>query len=80
MNLVIEDELLQGVKLSESQARLDFALGLFVDRRVTLGRAAAVAGLNQAEFLRELGKRGIPMHYDLDDLQDDLRTIDRLHL
>jgi len=51
--------------------RLHLALGLFLDRRVTLGQGALVAGLSQSEFLRELGKRRIPIHYDEADALAD---------
>jgi hypothetical protein len=44
----------------------------------TLGQAAAVAGLSQTGFLRELGKRRIPVHYGADDLAEDLKTVDAL--
>jgi predicted HTH domain antitoxin len=51
--------------------RLHLAIGMFLDHRVTLGKSAAIAGLSQSEFLRELGKRGIPIHYDEADAAAD---------
>jgi predicted HTH domain antitoxin len=80
MKLEIEDELMAGVQLSPKEARLDFAIGLFADRRVTLGRASRIAQLSQTDFLRELGQRGIPIHYDVDDFEADVRTIAALKL
>jgi len=64
--------------ISEEEARLDIALGLFADRKVTLGRAALIAGVTQLAFQRELGRRGIPIHYDIEDLEADLRTVESL--
>lgn len=75
MVIEIEDKSLVGLELTEAQALLDFAVGLFTERRITLGRAAAIAKLTQSAFQRELGRRGIPIHYDLDDFQADLRTL-----
>jgi predicted HTH domain antitoxin len=75
MTIEVQDEALHGLNLTESQALLDFAVGLFTERRVTLGRAAAIARLPQLSFQQELGRRGIPAHYDLDDLQADVRTL-----
>ena len=75
MVIEIEDKALGGLELTEAQARLDFAVGLFTERRVTLGRAADIAKLPQSDFQHELGRRGIPIHYDLEDFQDDLRTL-----
>ncbi len=45
---------------------------MFIDRRVTLGRGAAVAGLSQSEFRHELGRRKIPVHYDEKDALADV--------
>ncbi|MSU33911.1 MAG: hypothetical protein EXS36_02150 [Pedosphaera sp.] len=49
-----------------------------MSRRITLGRAAEIAGLNQTQFLSQLGERGIPLHYDTEDAELDLRTIEHL--
>jgi predicted HTH domain antitoxin len=51
-------------------------MGLFRDHRVTLGQGAAIAGLSQSEFLRELGRRQIPIHYDEADAQADAAAAD----
>jgi len=40
--------------------------------------AASTAGLSQGEFLRELGRRNISIHYGRDELAEDLRTVDTL--
>jgi hypothetical protein len=46
--------------------------------KVTLGQAARMAGLAQADFLRELGKRRIPIHYGAEELAEDLKVVDAL--
>ena len=76
MLIAIHDDALRGLDLTEDQARLDLALGLFIDQRVTLGRGAEIARMTQADFLKELGRRGIPVHYDVEDLRADLRTLE----
>lgn len=75
MVIEIQDEKLRGLALTQPEALLDLAVGLFTERRVTLGRAAAIAQMSQLDFLRELGRRGIPIHYDAEDLQADLGTL-----
>lgn len=75
MVIEIHDELLRGLELTETQALLDVAIGLFTERRVTLGRAAEISRLTQSDFQHELGRRGIPIHYDVEDLRADLRTL-----
>ncbi len=62
-------------RLTAEDAALHLALGLFVDQRVTLGQAAEVAGISQSEFLRELGRRRIPVHYQESDALADIATV-----
>ena len=57
---------------------LELALALYTKRELTLGQAAEVARLSQAEFQRELGQRKIPINYTLEDLQSDLQAVREL--
>ncbi len=62
-------------RLSARETALHLAIGLFISEEATLGQAAETAGIPQGEFLKELGRRRIPIHYGKDDLEEDLRTI-----
>jgi predicted HTH domain antitoxin len=75
MVIEIKDSALHGLNLTEAEALLDLAVGLFTERRVTLGRGAKIARLTQLDFQKELGRRGIPVHYDVEDLEADLQTL-----
>lgn len=79
MKIELGDDVLGGISLTPDQARLELAVGLFAGRRATLGRAARIAGLPQTDFLKELGRREIPIHYDPDDFEADLKTIAALN-
>ena len=57
---------------------LHLAIGLFVSEEATVGQAAQVAGLAQADFLRELGRRRIPIHYGPEELAADLQAVESL--
>ena len=65
-------------KLSSQDVTLHLAIGLFVTEEATLGQAAKVAGLSQSAFLRELGRRRIPIHYGPEELAADLQTVESL--
>jgi predicted HTH domain antitoxin len=65
-------------RLSPQSTALHLAIGLFVTEEATLGQAAQVAGLSQTEFLRELGKRRIPIHYGRQELAADLEAVESL--
>ncbi len=79
MVIDVQDEVLRGLQLTEEQALLDLAIGLFTDRRVTLGRGAEIARLTQSDFQRELGRRGIALHYDVEDFRADMLTLAERH-
>lgn len=61
--------------LTARQARLEMAVGLYVGHEVTLGRAANIAGVSYAAFMRELDRRGLCLNYTPDDAQQDVETI-----
>jgi predicted HTH domain antitoxin len=65
-------------RLSHQNVALHLAIGLFVTEEATLGQAAQVAGLSQTAFLRELGRRQIPIHYGVEELAEDLRAVESL--
>jgi len=51
---------------------------LFADEKVTLGQAAAIAGLSQPALWHELGKGKIPPHDGIDELEQDIETVRRM--
>ena len=51
---------------------------LYREGRVSLGKAAQLAGLSVREFLYELRKRGIPINYTREEAEEDVRLIEGL--
>ena len=76
MLLTLPDNL--EARLSPQSTALHLAIGLFVSDESTLGQAAEVAGVPQAEFLRELGRHRIAIHYGAQELAEDLQTVETL--
>jgi predicted HTH domain antitoxin len=76
MNLTLPESI--EARLSPASTALHLAIGLFVAEEATLGQAAEVAGLSQADFLRELGRRRIPIHYGMEELSEDLQAVESL--
>lgn len=62
----------------EDELRLLAALELYREGRVSLGKAAEIAGLSLREFLYELRIRRIPLNYDLEELEEDLKVVNEL--
>ena len=76
MPLMISDEQLQQVGLTEDDARLELACRFFDANRLTLHQAAKWAGLDRLGMEAALVQRGLPIYrYTEEDLQGDLETI-----
>ncbi|ALM76367.1 hypothetical protein TBCH5v1_2476 [Thermococcus barophilus] len=67
-----------GMKDLDTEVRLLTAIELYREGKVSLGKAAEIAGLSIREFLYELRKRDIPINYDLEELKKDIETIEGL--
>ena len=78
MTVEIHDEQLRGLHVTPERLRLEMAVGLYASDEVTLGQAAALAESSQTQFLKELGRRGVCIHYGVEELEEDLRTLDSL--
>jgi len=78
MALAIPDDLLKTTQMSEQEMRLEIAVMLFQQERLTLGQASAFADMDQYRFQNLLASRGIGPHYDLPDFEEDLATLKRL--
>ncbi len=77
MSIVIEDELLEGTRMSEAEIRLELAIALYQREKFTLGQAARLAVLSQSRMRHALAARGIGPHYGVDDFEHDLETLQR---
>lgn len=62
----------------EQELVLLAAIELYREGRVSLGKAAQLAGLSVREFLYELRKRGIPINYTREEAEEDIRLIEGL--
>jgi predicted HTH domain antitoxin len=62
--VIIEDTYLKAAGLNEDELRLEIAIMLFEKERLSLRKAASLAGLNWLIFMQELDKRSVNLHYD----------------
>lgn len=75
MQLTLPPELEQQLKPEE--ARLGLALGLYVNGRLGMGRAAEVAGLHRMAFQQAMARHRIPVDYTVNDLHDDVSSLNK---
>ncbi len=57
---------------------VDIAIGLYKREQASLGRAAEIANMSSPAFLHELGRRKIPINYEINELHADLAAINDL--
>lgn len=57
------------------QWKLDHALKLYREGRVTTARAATLAGLSVYEFIDVLREKRVPAQYTIEDLRADLKAL-----
>ena len=76
VQLQIPDTVVQAIRLPEERmARellIELAVALYAQRLLSFGKARELASMGKSEFGRLLGERGIPRHYGLEELEDDL--------
>jgi predicted HTH domain antitoxin len=78
MSFTIPDEVLRATGLNEQEMAQEIAVMLFEKEKLTLAQAARLAGLNRIEFQQLLASRQIPVHYGLEELEQDLQTLRKL--
>jgi predicted HTH domain antitoxin len=80
MTLNISDQVLQASGLTEEELTLEIAVALYQREILSLGKAADFAGLHRMAFQAALYERKVPINYDIEDLEDDLETLEKLGL
>lgn len=77
MTILIPGDILKSVGVSEDEMRHEIAVSLY-KRGATLAQAAQVADLSLLEFQQLLASQDVPLHYDVQDFEEDLATLRRL--
>jgi predicted HTH domain antitoxin len=57
------------------EIRMERACTAFRKEEVTLSRAAELAGIGAWDFLALAGREKLNLHYDVDELEADLKTL-----
>lgn len=78
MSVVISDETLQAARLSAAEMKQEIAVLLFQKNKLTLGQASKLAEMSQFRFQHLLASRQIPLHYQVEDFEDDIETLKKL--
>jgi predicted HTH domain antitoxin len=78
MALTIPDEVLDSTRMTEDELRVEIAVMLFARDKLTLEQASHFARMPRLNFQHLLASRDIPLHYGVEDFEEDLRTLREL--
>jgi predicted HTH domain antitoxin len=75
MNIILPDEIIQSAQMSADDIKLEIAIVLYHQHKISMGQACRLAGIPLIEFQRQLSRRGLCINYDIEDFQADLNTL-----
>ncbi|MBW4487265.1 MAG: UPF0175 family protein [Trichocoleus desertorum ATA4-8-CV12] len=75
MSIIIPDEILTATRMTESELKQEIAVLLFQKEKLTLAQANRLAGMHRVAFQHLLASRQIPVHYDVEDFEQDIKNL-----
>ncbi len=75
----IPKEILHATRMTPQDIRIELAILLFQQGKLSFGKSRELAGKTVWEFQQMLGARNIPVHYDLEDYEEDLKSLKELN-
>ncbi len=74
----VPQDVLDSARLTVAQLKVEMAVHLYAEGRLSLGKARELADLSLWEFRQLLASRHIPPHYDTSDLNEDMAILRRI--
>ena len=80
MNVTIDipQDILDSARISVPEIKVELAIHLYAQGRLSIGKARELAEMSLWQFRHLLAARQIPVHYDVDDLEDEVATLRQL--
>ena len=73
--LDIPQDILDSARLTIAGLKVELAIYLYAEGRLSIGKARELASMSLWEFRQLLAVRRIAPHYDEDDLEEDVTTL-----
>jgi predicted HTH domain antitoxin len=71
----VPQDILDSARLTADELKLELAIYLYAQKRLSIGKARELANLSLWAFRQQLAARGIAPHYTQVDLEADLQTL-----
>ena len=78
ISIDIPREVLHASRMTPQELRRELAIYLFQQGKLSFGKAREMAEMTLWAFQQLLGSKGIPIHYDVEDYEEDLETLKEL--
>ena len=76
--LEVSQDVLDSARLTPAELKVEMAVHLYAQGRLSIGKARELAGMALWEFRQLLASRRIAPHYDEADLDADVSTLRKL--
>lgn len=73
--MLVSDEIIKASGLSEQELLWEIVMMLFQKDKISLGKASELLGIHRMQFQKLLADRGLCVHYDVTEFQEDLKTL-----
>jgi predicted HTH domain antitoxin len=74
-SVTVPDDLLASAGLTDEEMAVEVALEMYRREKLTMGQAVRLAGVDHISFWHLMATRDIYMHYDVEDLEQDIATL-----
>ena len=78
LGLMIPDNIVKQSNMTPGELLLEFAIFLYQREKLTLAQAARLSKLSRISFQKALAARKIPIHFGVEDLKQELETIEQV--
>ena len=82
LSIEVPEDLLQAIRLPPEEVpvrlRRELAIRLYAKGLLSFGKARQLAGMTRWDFHDLLGEEGILRRYDVEELEEDLQTLEDL--
>lgn len=80
MTMELPADVLESARMSVQDLKLELAISLFSLGRLSMGKAAELAGLPVGMFQLHLGARKLGSHYGTEEALEDARSLSKLRV
>ncbi|CAN1213101.1 hypothetical protein TUMEXPCC7403_23050 [Tumidithrix helvetica PCC 7403] len=78
MSVIVPDEILTTTRMAETEMRQEISVMLFQREKLTLAQASRFAGMHRVAFQHLLASRHIPVHYGVEDFEQDIQNLQEM--